>query len=50
MNIDMDDHELLREFVQSRSEDAFSGLVERNLRMVLSAARRMIGDALLRSY
>ena len=44
MNIDMDDHELLHEFVRSRSEDAFSGLVERHLRMVLSAARRMSGD------
>src|ERR1051325_358951 len=44
MNIDMDDHELLREFVLRRSEDAFSRLVERHLRMVLSAARRMIGD------
>lgn len=44
MNIDMDDHELLREFVQRRSEDAFSRLVERHLRMVLSAARRMSGD------
>src|SRR5262245_23420109 len=44
MNIDMDDHELLREFVRSRSEDAFSRLVDRHLRMVLSAARRMVGD------
>src|ERR1041385_5269977 len=44
MNIDMDDYELLREFVLRRSEDAFSRLVERHLRMVLSAARRMIGD------
>jgi RNA polymerase sigma factor (sigma-70 family) len=44
MNIDMDDHELLREFVRNRSEDAFSRLVERHLRMVLSAARRMSGD------
>ncbi|HEX5218699.1 MAG TPA: sigma-70 family RNA polymerase sigma factor [Verrucomicrobiae bacterium] len=44
MNIDMDDHELLREFVRRRSEDAFRQLVERHLRMVLSAARRMSGD------
>ena len=44
MKIDMDDRELLREFVRSRSEDAFSRLVERHLRMVLSAARRMSGD------
>jgi RNA polymerase sigma factor (sigma-70 family) len=44
MNLDMEDHELLREFVRSRSEDAFSQLVERHLPMVLSAARRMSGD------
>jgi len=44
MNIDMDDYELLREFARSRSEDAFRQLVERHLRMVLSAACRMIGD------
>ena len=44
MDVDMDDYELLREFVLHRSEDAFSRLVERHLRMVLSAARRMSGD------
>src|ERR1041384_2546563 len=44
MNIAMDDHELLREFVHRRSEDAFSRLVERHLRMVLSTARRLLGD------
>lgn len=44
MNLDMDDHELLREFVQDRSEEAFSRLVQRHLGMVFSAARRMVGD------
>lgn len=44
MIIDMDDHELLREFVRRRSEDAFARLVERHLKMVLSAARRMVHD------
>ncbi|MFO1513220.1 MAG: sigma-70 family RNA polymerase sigma factor [Verrucomicrobiota bacterium] len=44
MNIAMKDHELLREFVQRRSEGAFRQLVERHLRMVCSAAQRMVGD------
>ena len=44
MNSDMEDHELLREFVHHSSEDAFGMLVERHLRMVLSAARRMMND------
>jgi RNA polymerase sigma factor (sigma-70 family) len=41
----MDDHELLREYVQNQSQEAFRQLVDRHLGMVLSAARRMAGDA-----
>jgi RNA polymerase sigma factor (sigma-70 family) len=40
----MDDHELLREFVRRQSQDAFRQLVERHLPMVYSAARRMVRD------
>jgi RNA polymerase sigma factor (sigma-70 family) len=41
----MDDHDLLREYIRSRSQEAFRQLVDRHLAMVLSAARRMVGDA-----
>ncbi len=41
----MDDHGLLREFVQSRSEAAFGKLVERHLRMVYAVACRIVGDS-----
>lgn len=41
----MDDHELLRNYVQSRSQDAFRQLVERHLPMVYATARRMVHDA-----
>ncbi|MGA2660183.1 MAG: sigma-70 family RNA polymerase sigma factor [Verrucomicrobiota bacterium] len=41
----MDDHELLREYIRSRSQEAFRQLVDRHLAMVLSAARRLVGDA-----
>ncbi len=44
MDMDMDDHELLGEFAQGHSEAAFRRLVERHVRMVLSAARRMVND------
>ncbi len=41
----MDDQELLREFVERQSQEAFRELVERHLAMVYSAARRMVGNA-----
>ena len=41
----MDDHELLRQYAQARSQAAFGELVERHLAMVYSTARRMVGDA-----
>jgi RNA polymerase sigma factor (sigma-70 family) len=40
----MDDHELLRDYVRNRSQDAFRELVSRHLPMVYSAARRMVRD------
>ena len=43
----MDDAELLREFVESRSEKAFAGLVERHINLVYSTALRMVQDAAL---
>ena len=41
----MDDRELLREYVERRSQDAFRQLVDRHLPMVYSAARRMVRDS-----
>jgi RNA polymerase sigma factor (sigma-70 family) len=41
----MDDRELLREYVERRSQDAFRQLVERHLPMVYCAARRIVHDA-----
>jgi len=43
----MNDHELLREFVQGRSQDAFRQLVERHIGMVYATACRVIRDAQL---
>src|SRR5262245_14626399 len=43
----MNDHELLREFVQSRSQDAFRQLVERHIGMVYATACRVVRDAQL---
>jgi len=43
----MDDAELLREFVESRSEKAFAGLVARHINLVHSTALRMVQDAAL---
>jgi len=40
----MDDRELLRDYVERRSQDAFRQLVDRHLPMVYSAARRMVRD------
>src|SRR5688572_28448393 len=39
----MDDSELLRQYVQNRSETAFTELVNRELDMVYSAACRQVG-------
>jgi RNA polymerase sigma factor (sigma-70 family) len=41
----MEDHDLLREYVQRRSEQAFAELVARYLDLVYSAARRVVGEA-----
>jgi RNA polymerase sigma factor (sigma-70 family) len=41
----MDDRELLRDYAERRSQDAFRELVERHLPMVYSAARRIVHDA-----
>jgi RNA polymerase sigma factor (sigma-70 family) len=43
----MDDAELLREFVESRSEKAFAGLVAKYINLVYSTALRMVQDAAL---
>lgn len=40
----MDDHELLREYVRNRSQEAFRELVDRHLGMAYSAACRMVRD------
>jgi len=40
----MNDHELLREYVGSRSQAAFTQLVERHVNLVYSAARRRLRD------
>jgi RNA polymerase sigma factor (sigma-70 family) len=40
-----DDRELLRQFVSTKSAQAFEQLVRRNANMVYSAARRQLGDS-----
>src|SRR5947208_1587632 len=45
IDVVMDDDELLRQYVQDRSQEAFRQLVERHLGMVFATARRMAGDA-----
>src|SRR5262249_44738950 len=40
-----DDSALLKQFLESRSEDAFTALVERHLNLVYSVALRQSGDA-----
>src|SRR5262245_11619577 len=44
MKVIMNDHELLREFVQSRSQEAFRQLVERHIGMVYATASRVVRD------
>jgi RNA polymerase sigma factor (sigma-70 family) len=41
----MENAELLREYVERRSEAAFTALVARHINLVYSTARRMVGDA-----
>jgi RNA polymerase sigma factor (sigma-70 family) len=41
----MEDAELLQEYVERRTEAAFTALVARHLDLVYSTARRMVGDA-----
>lgn len=41
----MEDHDLLREYVQRQSEQAFAELVARYLNLVYSAAKRVVGEA-----
>ena len=43
----MDDHELLREYVECRSEKAFAELVARHINLVYSTALRMVGETAL---
>jgi RNA polymerase sigma factor (sigma-70 family) len=43
----MDDHELLQEYVECRSEKAFAELVARHINLVYSTALRMVQDAAL---
>jgi RNA polymerase sigma factor (sigma-70 family) len=40
-----EDAELLREYVEQRSDAAFTALVSRHINLVYSTARRMVGDA-----
>src|SRR5262245_49253621 len=42
----MDDLELLREYANTGSEQAFRGLVDRYLATVYSAARRQVGESM----
>jgi len=42
--MEFSDHELLQKFLRSQSEDAFRGLVDCHLPMVLGTARRMLGN------
>src|SRR3954454_4214143 len=41
----MDDHDLLRQYVQSHSQDAFRQIVEQHLPMVYATAQRMVFDS-----
>ena len=41
----MDDAELLRDFAERRSEDAFRALVDRHINLVYSTARQTVRDA-----
>ncbi len=41
----MDEHELLRRYVEGKSAEAFAALVRGNVELVYAAARRQVGDA-----
>lgn len=41
----MDDMELLREYAQTKSEEAFAAVVARHVNMIYSVALRQVGDA-----
>jgi RNA polymerase sigma factor (sigma-70 family) len=41
----MDDRELLRQYVENRSESAFSEIVRRHLNLVYATAFRLVGDS-----
>jgi RNA polymerase sigma factor (sigma-70 family) len=41
----MDDHELLRDYVERQSETAFAELVSRHLNLVYATALRLVGDS-----
>lgn len=40
----MEDHELLREYAERRTEVAFTELVSRHINLVYSTALRMVGE------
>src|SRR5258708_5389795 len=45
MNVVVDDRELLRQYVEDRSESAFSEIVNRHLNLVHATALRLVGDS-----
>ena len=44
MNVAMDDHALLQDYLRRQSQDAFRQLVDRHLRMVYGTAHRIVRD------
>jgi hypothetical protein len=44
VEIEMEDHELLRQYAEEQSEDAFAELVSRHIDLVYSAALRLVRD------
>src|SRR6185436_7804228 len=45
MNAVMDNRELLRQYVEHRSESAFTEIVSRHLNLVYATAFRLVGDS-----